>query len=86
MPQDSQASQSSQTPDGVPERGGDDTIEMMSNISSMAEEESACDNDIVLFGLLTHRYQWQGVGDCLEILRVVLMEFYSRSLSSKFVV
>lgn len=40
--QDSQASpQPSQTPDGVPERGGDDTIEMLSIISSMAEEQMA---------------------------------------------
>ncbi|KAJ1306572.1 hypothetical protein OPQ81_007573 [Rhizoctonia solani] len=35
------SSQSNQTPDGVPERGGDDTIEMLSIIVSMSEEEMA---------------------------------------------
>ncbi|KAF8673463.1 PHD-like zinc-binding domain [Rhizoctonia solani] len=36
--------QPSQIPDGVPERGGDDTIEMMSVIVSMSEEEQAAFN------------------------------------------
>jgi hypothetical protein len=35
----SRTPQLNQTPDGVPERGGDDTIEMMSIIVSMSEEE-----------------------------------------------
>ncbi|KAF8596772.1 hypothetical protein BDV93DRAFT_527878 [Ceratobasidium sp. AG-I] len=38
--QDSQASpQPSQAPDGIPERGGDDTIEMMSIIALMSQEK-----------------------------------------------
>lgn len=51
--QDSQASpQPSQTPDGVPERGGDETIEMLSNISSMMEEQSELATGFDLFRVL----------------------------------
>jgi hypothetical protein len=40
-PQNSQGSpQPSQTPDGIPERGGEDTIEMMSVILTMTPEQS----------------------------------------------
>ncbi|KAG8739691.1 putative PHD type zinc finger protein with BAH domain-containing protein [Ceratobasidium sp. 428] len=39
-PQDPPGSpQPSQTPDGIPERGGDDTVEIMSNISNMESEQ-----------------------------------------------
>ncbi|CAE6467003.1 unnamed protein product [Rhizoctonia solani] len=42
VPPDSKnSSQANQIPDGVPERGGDDTVEMMSIIVSMSEEEQA---------------------------------------------
>ncbi|CAE6419711.1 unnamed protein product [Rhizoctonia solani] len=42
VPPDAKVSpQPSQTPDGIPERGGDDTVEMMSIIVSMSEEQIA---------------------------------------------